>query len=249
VGWASYHDQWLSEGFAEFSAALFLQQAKGEHWQKDYIEFWQRQQKRITDKNQFGIAPNDAGPIWLGLRLISPRSESAYQNVTYAKGAYVLSMLRSMMYGADITGKDADQLFIDMMHDFVESHQNRLASTESFKAVVEKHMTRRMDLQGNNRLDWFFNEWVYGTHIPRYKFSYDLSPAPDGKTKLHMTMAQSEVDDNFAMLVPIFADFGKGMVWLGQIKMIGNTEQTTDVVLPVQPKKVAYNAYKEILER
>ena len=110
-------------------------------------------------------------------------------------------------------------------------------------------MTRRMDLQGNNRLDWFFNEWVYGTHIPRYKFSYDLSPAPDGKTKLHMTMAQSEVDDNFAMLVPIFADFGKGMVWLGQIKMIGNTEQTTDVVLPVQPKKVAYNAYKEILER
>ncbi|PYV49924.1 MAG: hypothetical protein DMG92_09455, partial [Acidobacteria bacterium] len=60
VGWASYHDQWLSEGFAEFSAALFLQQAKGEHWQKDYIEFWQRQQKRITDKNQFGIAPNDA---------------------------------------------------------------------------------------------------------------------------------------------------------------------------------------------
>ena len=29
VGWASYHDQWLSEGFAEFSAGLFLQQAVG----------------------------------------------------------------------------------------------------------------------------------------------------------------------------------------------------------------------------
>ena len=25
VGWASYHDQWLSEGFAFFSASLFLQ--------------------------------------------------------------------------------------------------------------------------------------------------------------------------------------------------------------------------------
>ncbi len=24
VGWASYHDQWLSEGFADYSAALFL---------------------------------------------------------------------------------------------------------------------------------------------------------------------------------------------------------------------------------
>ncbi len=249
VGWTSYHDQWLSEGFAEFSAALFLQQARGEKWQKDYIDFWQRQQKRVLEKNQFGIAPNDAGPIWLGLRLISPRTESAYNSVTYSKGAYILAMIRSMLYGADNSSKDPDQAFIDMMHDFVGSHQNHLASTESFKAIVEKHMGQQMDLQSNKRLDWFFNEWVYGTQVPRYKFSYDLSQAPDGKTKLHMTMNQSEVDDNFAMLVPIFADFGRGMVRLGQLKMIGNIERSTDVLLPSQPKKVAYNAYKEILER
>lgn len=249
VGWASYHDQWLSEGFAEFSAALFLQQAKGDHWQKDYIDFWQRQQKRVTEKNEFGVSPNDAGPIWLGLRLISPRSESAYQNVTYAKGAYILAMLRSMMYGADTASKESDQRFIDTMHDFVESHRTIPASTESFKAVVEKHITPLMDLQGNKRLDWFFNEWVYGTQVPRYKFAYDLSGAPDGKTKLHMRLTQSEVDENFAMLVPIFADFGRGMVRLGQIRVVGNSERSTDVVLPAQPKKVAYNAYKEILER
>jgi hypothetical protein len=249
VGWASYHDQWLSEGFAEFSAALFLQQAKGEHWQKDYIEFWQRQQKRVTEKNEFGVSPNDAGPIWLGLRLISPRSETAYQNVTYAKGAYILAMLRSMMYGADSGSKESDQRFIDTMHDFVESHRTIPASTESFKAVVEKHITPQMDLQGNKRLDWFFNEWVYGTQVPRYKFAYDLSGTPDGKTKLHMTLTQSEVDENFAMLVPIFGDFGRGMVRLGQIRVIGNSERSADVVLPAQPKKVAYNAYKEILER
>jgi len=249
VGFESYHDQWLSEGFAEFSAALFLQQAKGEHWQKDYIEFWQRQQKRVMEKNQFGIAPNDAGPIWLGIRLISPRTESAYDSVTYAKGAYVLAMLRSIMYGSQSAAKDPDQAFIDMMHDFVSSHQNRMATTESFKSIVEKHMGGQMNLQGNNRLDWFFNEWVYGTEVPRYKFSYELTAAPEGKTKLHMTMSQSEVDANFAMLVPIFADFGHGMVRLGQLKMVGNNERNTDVLLPTSPKKVAYNAYKEILER
>jgi hypothetical protein len=249
VGWASYHDQWLSEGFAEFSAALFLQQARGEHWQKDYIEFWERQQKRVLEKNQWGVAANDAGPIWLGLRLISPRTESAYNSVTYAKGAYILAMLRSVMYEAGGNGKNPDQDFIDMMHDFVQSHQDKLASTESFKAIAEKHMTRQMDLQTNNRLDWFFNEWVYGTQVPRYKFSYELSPAPEGKTKLHMILTQSEVDENFAMLVPIFADFGRGMIRLGQVKIIGNSEHAMDVLLPAQPKKVAYNAYKEILER
>jgi len=245
VGWASYHDQWLSEGFAEFSAGLFLQQAMGKDWRKDYIEFWERLRERVLDKNNFGVAPNDAGPLWMGLRLVSPRTENAYQNVTYPKGAYVLEMLRSMMY----TNEEQDKDFIAMMHDFVESHRDRPASTESFKAVAEKHMTKLMDLGHNGRLDWFFNEWVYGTQVPRYKFEYQLSPAESGKAKLHMTVTQSEVDDHFAMLVPVFADFGNGMVPLAQVGIGGNTSRTFDIVLPSQPKKVALNAYKEILER
>jgi len=245
VGWASYHDQWLSEGFAEFSAGLFLQQAMAGDWRKDYIEFWERLHKRILDKNNFGVAPNDAGPLWMGLRLISPRTENAYQNVTYPKGAYVLQMLRSIMYSP----QEQDKPFIAMMHDFVETHREHPASTESFKAVVERHMSKTMDLAGNGHLDWFFNEWVYGTQIPRYHFEYQLLPADDGKVKLHMTITQSEVDDRFVMLVPIFADFGKGMVRIGQVGVAGNSTRTADVVLPNQPKKVAFNAFKDILER
>lgn len=245
VGWASYHDQWLSEGFAEFSAGLFLQQGVAGDWRKDYIEFWSRLQKRILEKNTFGTAPNDAGPLWMGLRLISPRTESAYQHVTYAKGAYVLQMLRSIMYSP----QDQDKPFIAMMHDFVEIHRDRPASTESFKAVVEKHMSKVMDLMGNGKLDWFFNEWVYGTQVPRYHFEYQFLPAESGKVKLHMTITQSEVDDHFAMLVPIFADFGKGMIRIGQVGVAGNSTRNADVVLPTQPKKVALNAYKDILER
>jgi aminopeptidase N len=245
VSWASYHDQWLSEGFAEFSAGLFLQQAMaGKDWRKDYLEFWERLRKRILEKNTFGVAPNDAGPLWMGERLISPRSGDAYQNVTYPKGAYVLQMLRCMM---NTDGDDKE--FIAMMHDFVESHQGRAASTESFKKIAEKHMSKVMDLQGNGRLDWFFDEWVYGTQVPRYHFDYQVSPGEGGKVKLHMTITQSEVDDHFAMLVPVFADFGKGMVRIGQVGAIGNSTRSLDTVLPSQPKKVALNANKDILER
>jgi hypothetical protein len=245
VGWASYHDQWLSEGFAEFSAGLFLQQGVAGDWRKDYIEFWERLRQRILEKNNFGVAPNDAGPIWMGLRLISPRSENAYQNVTYPKGAYVLQMLRSMMYDPE----EKDKAFIGMMHDFVESHREKAATTESFKAIAEKHMTKLMDMGKNGRLDWFFDEWVYGTQVPRYHFEYQLAPADAGKVKLHMTITQSDVDDHFAMLVPVYADFGKGMVRFGQVGMVGNSTRGVDVMLPGQPKKVALNAYKEVLER
>ena len=92
---------------------------------KDYIDFWERQRVRILEKNNFGVAPNDAGPLWLGVRLISPHTASAYQNVTYPKGAYVLHMLRSMMY--NLQDQAPDKTFIAMMHDFVETHRDRPA--------------------------------------------------------------------------------------------------------------------------
>lgn len=249
VGWASYHDQWLSEGFAEFAAGLFLQQAMGPKWQKDYIEFWERQRTRILEKNNFGVSPNDAGPLWMGIRLISPKTGQAYQGVTYSKGAYVLAMLRSLMYADSGTAGNPDQAFIDMMHDFMESHRDMPASSESFKAVAEKHMTPRMDLQHNGRLDWFFREWVWGTQVPRYSFKYEVQPAEGGKFKVHTEITQSEVDENFAMFVPIFAHFGNGMVRLTQVGIAGNSTKKYDFIVDRQPKKVAINVYKEILER
>src|SRR6267154_1544587 len=249
VMWASYHDQWLSEGFADFAAALFLQQAVGPKWQKDYQEYWDRQKRRVLDKNNFGVAPNDAGPLWLGLRLISPKSSNAYQGLTYSKGAFVLSMLRSMMRADQATPGDRDKTFIDMMHDFIESHRETSASTESFKAIVEKHMTKEMDLQKNGRLDWFFNEWVYGTEIPRYDLKYETASASGGVVKIKVQLTQSEVDNNFAMIVPIFGDFGNGMIRLAQIPIVGDSTRTVILDMDKQPKKIVLNAYKDMLER
>jgi hypothetical protein len=249
VGWASYHDQWLSEGFAEFAAGLFLQQAVGPKWQKDYLDFWERQRVRILEKNNFGVSPNDAGPLWLGSRLASPRTQQAYQGVTYSKGAYVLLMLRSLMYADQAPEGNRDQAFIDMMHDFMESHHDSNASTESFKAVVEKHMPKKLDLQQNGRLDWFFDEWVYGTQVPRYHFKYDLQQGDKGNVKVHVEITQSEVDQKFAMFVPVFADFGQGWVRLGQLALAGNSTRSAIFNMDRQPKKVALNVYKDVLER
>ena len=249
VSWASYHDQWLSEGFADFAAGLFLQQALGTNWKEDYLKYWERQRKRVLDKNAFGFSPNDAGPLWLGLRLISPKTAQAYQGVTYGKGGYVLLMLKSLMYADQSANGNKDQAFIDMMHDFIQSHQDAPASTESFKAIAEKHMTKQMDLQRNGRLDWFFNEWVYDTKVPRYQFKYDIQPAEGGHVKLHLEITQSEVDDQFAMYVPVFGDFGKGMVRMTQIPVVGNSTRNVTIDLDRAPKKAELNTMKDILER
>ena len=64
-----------------------------------------------------------------------------------------------------------------------------------------------------------------------------------------MSITQSQVSDNFVMLVPVFADFGKGFIRLGQLPAVGNTTKTYDFDFAEAPKKVELNTYKEVLER
>ena len=243
VGWETFHDQWLSEGFADFSAAMYLQFT--EKTPDKFLKFWETSRKRLIEKNNFGKRANDSGPIWMGTRLERSKNDNAYFTVTYNKGAYVLYMLRQIMW----TAKDGQKPFVDMMHDFVQAHMNRNATTESFQAIAEKYMTPQMDLERNHKLNWFFREWVYGTQVPKYKFEPTLTAAEDGKWLLKATLTQSEVDNNFAMLVPLYADFDGKIARLGTITMVGNTAtDKIQVLLPSKPKRVMINAYHDVLE-
>ncbi len=84
----------------------------------------------------------------MGLRLNTFRSPRAYTDVVYAKGGFALHMLRGLRWDKDTH----DQSLIDMMHDFVQSSFNQNASTEVFRAVVEKHMKPGMDLGGDHTM-------------------------------------------------------------------------------------------------
>ena len=53
----------------------------------------------------------------------------------YPKGAYILHMLRMMMYDQR---HDGDSRFKTMMKDFVKTHYNQDVSTEDFKRVGRK---------------------------------------------------------------------------------------------------------------
>jgi hypothetical protein len=242
VAWASYHDQWLSEGFADFSAGLYLQftEKKLDRFNK----YWERQRKSILDKNEHGLSANDAGPVWMGLRLDSFKSDHAYNRLVYAKGGYVLHMLRQLMFDA----KTGDADFIAMMQDFVTTYTNRSASTESFKEIAEKHLPPGLDMEGNHRLDWFFRDWIYGTEIPKYKLEYSLTEQ-GGATLLKGSLTQSGVSDNFIMRVPVYLEFeGSQIVRLGAVGVAGSsTAKEFQVKLPKRPKRVFLNAFQDIL--
>ena len=242
VGWASYHDQWLSEGFADFSAGLFLQQT--EHKPDKFLKYWDRAREMIMAKNSFGNRPNDAGPLWMGIRLDTFKTGGAYRRLIYPKGGFVLHMLRYLMYDRDTGDKD----FIAMMHDFVATYLNKNASTESFKSVVEKHMKPAIDLERNGKMDWFFNEWVYGTEIPGYRMEYSVAPESGGNFVLSAKVTQSGVSSKFMMGVPIYFDFDGHIIRAGSVALLGNmTSREFKLRLPKKPKRVLLNANHDVL--
>lgn len=243
VGWGSYHDQWLSEGFAEFSAGLYLE--KTEQTRERYLKYWDNARLRIVEKNNYGHRANDAGPLWLGLRLSSEKNRGAYSSLVYRKGGYVLHMLRQMMFDDE----QGDKYFIEMMQDFVHQFMNRNATTEDFIAVAEKHLRPGMDVTGNHKLDWFFKEWVYGTAIPKYKFDYTVTPAENGKFLLKATLAQSDVPNDFVMIVPLYLDFDGRPARAAQARLVGNSSIPVQTLLPKKPRRVLINANHDVLEQ
>jgi hypothetical protein len=241
VGWKTFHDQWLSEGFAFFSAGLFLQATQ----QTDkYLTYWQHARNVLLEKNQFGNTANDAGPVWMGQLLTTAHNEQAYDLVVYRKGGYVLHMLRMMMWEP----RNGDAAFIQMMHDFVDTYRHKSATTEDFQQIVEKHMTPGMNLGGNGKMDWFFNEWVYGTEIPSYSLDYTLTPGQDGKTVLKLKVTQGDVGPNFKMPVGVYVDYDGKLVRLGLVPVTGSaTSPEATVNLARKPARVVLNANYDVL--
>jgi len=140
-----------------------------------------------------------------------------------------------------------DDRFIAMMHDFFATHRNQNVSTEDFKRIVEKHMTVDMDIAATKTMDWFFDEFVYGTDIPRYKLDYQL--VTEGQqTLLKMRVTQSEVSPNFRMAVPVYLETeDKKLAKLGMVRILGNSSQDSTVTLGFRPKRVLLAAYEDVL--
>jgi hypothetical protein len=246
VGFASGRDQWMSEGFADMSAALYIGMIEKDP--KKVIQFWNDERELLLERDAQGFRAIDAGPLTMGYRAENARTGfGVTRRLIYPKGAYVLHMIRMMMFD----NKTGDQNFKITMQDFVHTYSGKAASTEDFKAMVEKHMTPEMDLEGNHRMDWFFNEYVYGTALPSYKLDYNFDKDASGDVVFGLKVTQSGVDDKFRMLVPIYLELADGrIVNLGRARVFGN--KAVEEKLPLKglkdaPKRAFLNYYDDVL--
>ncbi|HMD18469.1 MAG TPA: M1 family aminopeptidase [Terriglobales bacterium] len=246
VGFAAGRDQWMSEGFAELSASLYISMI--EKNPKKFIEFWNDERELLLERDAQGFRAIDVGPVTLGYRADNSRTGyGVTRRLIYPKGAYILHMIRMMMWDR----KTGDENFKATMQDFVKTYSGKAATTEDFKAMVEKHMTPEMDFEGNHRLDWFFNEYVYGTALPTYKIDSTFDKDANGDVVFSFKVTQSGVDDKFRMIVPIYLELADGrFLNLGRARLIGNS--SVDQKVPLKglkdaPKRGLVNYNDDVL--
>lgn len=235
VGFQSYHDQWLSEGFAEYSGLWFMQTVL-----KDNSKFF-----KILDDWKNEILENrvylfgkgqEAGPIWLGHRTSGENTEGDYGLIIYKKGAWVLHMLRNLLLDLKTL---SDDRFKAMMKEFFVTYTGLNPSTNDFKILVDKYCGEDMT--------WFFNNWVYGTSVPNYKFAYNIVKQKDGMFTLILKTRQENVDSTFSMLMPIVFDFGDGRTGKIRIEIKDEKSEISIKNLPAEPKEIIFNYLNSVL--
>ena len=250
VGFDSYRDQWISEGFAEMSASIFIQLIQSHKNLDPYHKFWADERWLLNREDNQRKKAYETGPVTLGYRLANGKSgNSVPRLLIYPKGGYILQMVRYLLRNE--RSNDPDINFKRMMHDFVKTYTNKIASTEDFKAVLEKYMTPEMDLGGNHKMDWFFDEYVYGTDYPKYKFEHSFKTDGNGDTVVHFKLTQSNVSESFRMLVPLYVETTDGrVVRLGGARLVGNRSIEQDYPLKGlqgKPKRVVAAYYDDVL--
>ena len=140
VGWRNYHEQWLSEGFAQYFAALYAEHLRGPEVFAGIIRTMSR----------WAVTTSDQGPVYLGYRLGHVRSDTRIlRAVVYNKGAMVLHMLRRLV---------GDEAFFKGLRRFYDENRFQKAGTDGLRQAFEAETGRP--------LSRFFERWIYGADLP-----------------------------------------------------------------------------------
>jgi Peptidase family M1 domain len=246
VGWSSYRDQWIDEAISEYLALLF---ADSQKTQDHPLNTWlTRYRKRLTTKaDGEDRTPAEIGPVIIGRRMISSHSPDAYNVVVYAKGTWIMHMLREMLrQPAGSPGKDPDARFIGLLHTLVSKYSRTALTTADLQREVEAVMTPRMDLEGGRSMEWFFDEYVRGTGIPHYKVQFTSHSSEKG-FQVRGKLMQEGVPRSFIAPVPIYASLGPGRtVLLGTVVASGE-ETSFTFTTAAQPHKLLIDPHMTLL--
>ena len=174
-----WDDVWLSEGFATYFTQLWVEHSEG---RDAFVAGLKRDRDRIR-------AFDEKNP---GYRIVHDNLADMTKVTTgpgtYAKGAWVLHMLRGVV---------GDEAFRAGIREYYRLYRDKNATTADFRRVMEE--------ASGKPLGWFFDEWLYRGGLLSVAGGWHW----DGAAKtLQLDLEQRQAGEPFRMPIEVAIDVG-----------------------------------------
>ncbi len=151
IGWKNYHEQWLSEGLAQYFAALYAGHVRGPETER---RMFLQMRGSAQDLSKYG-------PVHLGYRLGHVQGDARiFRGLVYNKAAVVLHMLRRFI-GEDVFAKGIRRFYRD----------NR------FQKAGTGDLRQALEAESGQPLERFLERWIHGFTLPELKLSWRMADA------------------------------------------------------------------------
>ena len=141
---ASKDDWWISDGFARYSEARYVESAAGAAGLEEMVK-----------DMSVGALAYDSVPLSSAAKLdyFSPE----FQSLVTDKGAMILHMLRWVVGEKD---------YLKIMREFAAKYAGKSATTDDFRELSEQVYRQK--------LTWFYSQWMDSTSAPEFKAKYTV---------------------------------------------------------------------------
>jgi hypothetical protein len=203
VGWVGNENDWISESMAEYASGLITAGIDPKKFRLQLDEW--RQQATVGDAE--------------GTIASAFHSEKRYELV-YAKGPYVVHMLRTWM---------GWEKFTKLTAAIQDRYKGRYINTDTIARETSAIMGYDMFP--------FFDQWIRDQGIPKLRYSWSAKESGDGKFIVSIRLRQEDPERFKILMVPISFDLGAGEPVV-LLKPILKPDTEIQVKVPVRPRSV-----------
>ncbi len=156
-----------------------------------------------------------------------------FNRIVYDKGAWVLHMLRKIL---------GDETFFGMLRAYVADSRFAFntTSTDRFRKFCEDYSDRN--------LEWFFNQWIYGSGRPVYQYCWESSAGTEDYL-LDLQIEQTQLDEYQLFVMPLDFHFSSADAETTVTVFNDRPSQNFEIHLRFNPETVLLDRDNWVLKR
>lgn len=230
------HDAWLVNGLAWYSGLMFVQAVDGNAVFLETLRLWRDRLFTEYELAQVDYNP-EVDPLALG------RAEvNAYRGdqpgLQDMKAAFVIHMLRNLFIDLESMNEER---FLTFTRELYGKYRGKTISTAEFKYLLEQY--------AGEKLDWFFQLWVYNNQLPTIRFSHQYESQPGGQYTCSGSLLVTGIDHLSKIYIPLELVLGHGQSAFVRFLVDGPDFSFSLPNLAQRPRAVTVNPFESVLAK